>query len=273
MFLRLLFVLLTALNIAVGAWLLLGQPYVGIPHAADPGVRELRLLSEMPPPASSAETPSSSSIAGAGSSAVAGLPISNASSAASDTAAAAPASTGPTVDSASAPVKPTPKSLSASTARAPGAMSQTCLALGPFATPQDVRNARTALAAQIVRTRTRQDQVAQSSGWWVYLAATASHAQALELARQLSAHNIKDYFVVSSGDQPNTVSLGVFKDPANARKRRDEVAAAGFPARMSERSQAVPQYWLDLVASNTPRFDWRSHVRASGVTSRSVSCF
>jgi hypothetical protein len=48
MFLRLLFVLLIALNIAVGAWLLLGQDDVHGRSAADPGVPALQLLSERP---------------------------------------------------------------------------------------------------------------------------------------------------------------------------------------------------------------------------------
>jgi hypothetical protein len=48
MFLRLLFVLLSALNIAVGAWLLLGQSYIRGGSPSDPGVAELRLLSELP---------------------------------------------------------------------------------------------------------------------------------------------------------------------------------------------------------------------------------
>ena len=242
MFLRLLFVLLSALNIAVGAWLLLGQPYTHSGNAVDPGVRELRLLSEMPQPEATVAAPiAASSVAGSSTAPV------------TPPASAAPANAAP-----GRPSLPVP---------------QICLALGPFATPQDLRNARQALGAQVTRMRSRQEQTTQPNGFWVYLPATSSHAQALELARQLGSHNVRDYFVVSSGDQPNTVSLGLFKDPANARKRRDEVVAAGFPARMSERSQAVPQYWLDLVASNTPRFDWRSHVRASGVTSRSVSCF
>src|SRR6202044_4008910 len=57
MFLRLLFVLLIALNIAVGAWLLLGQPYARGGSATDPDVAELRLLSELPEPAATVPTP------------------------------------------------------------------------------------------------------------------------------------------------------------------------------------------------------------------------
>jgi len=227
MFLRLLFVLLTALNIAVGAWLLLGQPYARGGMPSDPGVTELRLLSEMPVPAPAA------------------------------TAAIPAAAT------AAAPAMATP----------PRNLSYSCLALGPFATPQDLRSARQALSAQTVRMRSRQEQTSQTSGWWVYLPAAGSRAQALAVARQLAARNINDYFVVSAGDQPNTISLGLFKDPANARKRRDEVAAAGFPARMSERSESAPEYWLDLVVADRGNFDWRSRVRTAGIGSHSTGCF
>jgi hypothetical protein len=219
MFLRLLFVLLTALNIAVGAWLLLGQPYARGGTPSDPDVAELRLLSELPEPG--------------------------------------PAAT------AAIPAAVTP----------PRNLSYSCVALGPFATPQDLRNARQALSAQATRMRSRQEQASQTSGWWVYLPAAGSRAQALAVARQLGARNIDDYFVVSSGDQPNTISLGLFKDPANARKRRDEVVAAGFPARMSERSESVPEYWLDLVVADGGNFDWRSRVRTGGIDSHSTGCF
>ena len=223
MFLRLLFVLLSALNIAVGAWLLLGQPYAHGGSPTDPDVVELRLLSEVPEPDAAAST------------------FVNVEA--------------PTTN----PLQPD--------------LSYSCLALGPFATPQDLRDARQALATQATRMRSRQEQARQASGWWVYLPAAGSRMQALEQARQLGAHHIGDYFVVSSGDQPNTISLGLFKDPANARKRRDEVIAAGFPARMSERSESVPEYWLDLVVADRTRFDWRSHIPASGVGSHNTGCF
>lgn len=223
MFLRLLFVLLSALNIAVGAWLLLGQPYAHGGSPGDPGVAELRLLSELPESGS--------------------------------VAAASSVPAGPAKDSSQP------------------SLSYSCLTLGPFATPQDLRNARQALAAQVARMRSRQEQASQTGGWWVYLPAAGSRAQALELARQLDEQHIGDYFVVSSGDQSNTISLGLFKDPANARKRRDEVVAAGFPARMTERSESVPEYWLDLVVADGGRFDWRSHINTSGVGSHSAGCF
>ncbi|BDU20139.1 SPOR domain-containing protein [Dyella sp. GSA-30] len=239
MVLRLLFVLLIALNIAVGAWLLLGQDDAHVRSATDPDVPSLQLLSERPAPPASA-------------------PI--------------VATTAPVPTSASTPSPATPAS--ATNARSNSSSRvYTCIAIGPFATPLDLRNARTALTAQAARMRSRQEQTTQSRGWWVYLPASASRDQALAQARRLSAANIKDYFVVGAGDQPNTVSLGLFKDPANARKRRDEVVAAGFPAQMSERTETVPEYWLDLAVADNAHFDWRSRVRNNTVGSHSTGCF
>ncbi|TAL88466.1 MAG: SPOR domain-containing protein [Rhodanobacter sp.] len=220
MFLRLLFILLVALNIAVGAWLLLGQPYAHVGSPTDPGVAELHLLSEIP--ASGATSAELGVQAGAA---------------------------------------------------ADATHSYSCITLGPFDTLQDLRDARQALASQVARTRSRQEQASQAAGWWVYLPAAASRARALEQARQLGAHAISDYFVVGSGDQANTISLGLFRDLANARKRLNEIVAAGFAARMSERGESVPEYWLDLAVADGSHLDWRKHVNASGISAHRTSCF
>jgi hypothetical protein len=243
MFLRLLFVLLIALNIAVGAWLLLGQDDVHGRAATDAGVPELHLLSERPPAPSSAPAPASPASA---------LAAATPSNPASSAAPAAPAP---------APTAPPP----------PRPNTYTCMALGPFATQTDMRNARAALSSQAARMRQRQEQTTQTTGWWVYLPGGGSRDKALELGRRLAAANVGEYFIVSSGDQSNTVSLGLFKDPANARRRREQVAAAGFPAQMSERSESVAEYWLDVVIADNGRTDWRNRVR--GVGSHSTGCF
>ncbi|GAB3789359.1 SPOR domain-containing protein [Dyella agri] len=228
MFLRLLFVLLVMLNIVAAAWLLLGQPYAHVPPATDPGVPELRLLSELPAQATTA-TPAAS-------------------------------------------VAPPASAPSPSPATADTPADYRCLTLGPFATPHDLQQARSALTPVTLRMRSRQEQVSQSRSWWVYLPAPGSRAQALALTRQLAARGIKDYFVVGGGDQPNTISLGLFKDQDNARKRRADVTAAGFPAHVTERTESVPQYWLDLVADRAG-FDWRSRVHGGDVGSHTTSCF
>jgi hypothetical protein len=239
MFLRLLFVLLIALNIAVGAWLLLGQNDTHGHFATDPGVPKLRLLSELPPPATTAAHAASVAVSSTSSVSV------------SSPASAATVLTPPTTN----------------------ALSYACMALGPFATQEDLRIARNALGPELQRTRARQEQTTQSRGWWVHLPPSASHAAALAQARELGARNIQDYFVVGSGDDQNTVSLGLFKDPANARKRRDQIVTAGFPAQMSERTETVPEYWLDLIPVDSSHFDWRSRIHDPGIGSHSTGCF
>lgn len=229
MFLRLLFVLLVALNIAVGAWLVLGQDDAHVRRVTDPGVPVLHLLTERD--SAAPETPEGR------------------------TPAAAEASAA----SAAAPARTLPQTR--------------CLALGPFASLQALRGARGRLAPVVSRSRSRQEQSQQSHGWWVYLPAQASRAQALAQARRLAAAHVGDYFVVSSGDQPNTISLGLFKDPSNARKRRDDVVAAGFPARLTERVETVPEYWLDVVVADSDPARWQQRLHDLGVGSHSTGCF
>jgi hypothetical protein len=238
MVLRLLFVLLIALNIAVGAWLLLGQNDTHAGFATDPGVPKLRLLSELPPPATTAARAAS---------------------------VAPPATTAVPVSA--------PSNVPASAAPNANTLTYACMALGPFATQEDLRIARNALGAEVQRMRARQEQITQARGWWVHLPPSPNHAAALAQARQLGARNIQDYFVVSAGDNQNTVSLGLFKDPANARKRRDEIVAAGFQAQMTERTETVPEYWLDLIPTDSKHFDWRSRVHDPAIGSHSTGCF
>ncbi|TCV95812.1 sporulation related protein [Luteibacter rhizovicinus] len=253
---RLLFVLLIALNIAVAAWLWLGDSGV---HAVDPtdkGVPKLRLLAELPAPAMSIAAPA--------------RPVALVTPASSSPAAPASAAPVPVQSVATAP---SPPPAPASSAGESTRRSYRCLALGPFSNQADMRAARTALSPRTARMRSRQEQTSQSRGWRVFLPAYATREQALAEARKLEAKGVKDYFVVTSGDLQNTVALGLFHDPANARKRRDEVAVQGFPAKMSERTETTPVWWLDLVVADDANFDWKRSVRTPGIATRSTGCF
>ncbi|UPG95298.1 SPOR domain-containing protein [Luteibacter aegosomatissinici] len=284
MLLRLLFVLLIALNIAVAAWLLLGESSTHAVEPSDKGVPELKLLTELPV-ASSTALPVTSSAAlsvapsAAGSAAPAKAPV----GAANEKPAAAVAT--PPVTPATHPA-PTPPAAApeaekaVADAPAPPATVPTsakrsyrCLAVGPFATQVDLRTARTALGSRTVRSRQRQEQTTESHGWRVFLPAQATRDQALAQAKRLEAKGIKDYFVVTAqGELQNSVALGLFHDPANARKRRDEVIAAGFPARMSERTETTPVWWLDVVVPDDASNDVRKAIRAPA-TARPTGCF
>jgi len=269
---RLIFVLLVALNIAVAAWLLFGGGGHFIGDVTDEGVPRLKLVAETQPatpvvaasvaaplpaspmasvpiPASSAPSPSL----------VPGKPA----VAAASTAARPPSGS---QASASAGVRPT-------AIEPPQRRTFRCVALGPFASDVDSRAARSALGSLVIRSRTRQDTASVSHGWRVFLPPMDSREKANDMARRLQAKNVKDYFVVPAGPEPNSIALGVFNAQENARKRRDEVVALGFPARMAERLETTPSYWLDVVVGDDAKVNWQARARAPKIQARPTGCF
>ena len=123
-----------------------------------------------------------------------------------------------------------------------------CLSLGPFSTPADLRRAMNTLMPQVERIQFREVASVALRGYRVFLPAAGSRAQALETARALAARGVSDYYVVTAGEQQNTVSLGIFRELENATQRHDAVAALGYNPIIEARTEQVPQWWIDLAA-------------------------
>ena len=145
-----------------------------------------------------------------------------------------------------------------------------CQSLGPFESAEALRAAMDALLPKVERIQYREVQAMALHGYRVDLPASADRAQTLEAARLLAKRGISDYYVVTAGDQENTVSLGIFRELANATKRRDAVAALGFNAVVEPRTEPVRQWWIDLAAA--PGFDWRAAVSGSGLKAVAAPC-
>jgi hypothetical protein len=262
---RLIFVLLVALNIAVAAWLLFGGGRHFVGDVTDDGVPRLKLVAETRQDAPAA--PATAIPAAAAPPPAPGALLPTTLSTGSDKSPAIP-STRLRPPIVLAPAKP-----AAVTAEAAPRRTFRCVALGPFTTEGDSRAARGALGSLVIRSRSRQETSTQSHGWRVFLPPMASHEAASETARRLAAKNVKDYFVVPAGPEPNSVALGVFNAQENARKRRDEVVALGFPARMAERVESVPSFWLDIVVDDDAKVNWQAKARAAKVQVRPTGCF
>lgn len=215
-FYRLLFLLLIAFNIGVAAWLAFGRaPAAPLPPPTDPGVPELKLLSER----------------------------------------------------AGAPVRAAAESRAA-------LASDRCESIGPFPTQTDMRAAMQALTPHVPRIQYREGQTHESRGFWVYLPALPTRDAALATARALSAKNVRDYYVVTAGDQQNTISLGLFHDGANADARRAQIAALGFNAQVSQRVETLPVYWVDFVLPPQSGFNWQTWLPGrSDLQTQTVDCF
>ena len=271
---RLIFVLLVALNIAVAAWLLFGGGGHFIGDVTDEGVPRLKLVAETQP-----ATPAASA------SVAVPLPVSPtvsvpvpASSVSSPSPSPVPGKL--TVAAASTTARPpigqqaaTPASVRLPPIEPPQRRTFRCVALGPFASDVDSRAARSALGNLVIRSRTRQETASVSHGWRVFLPPMDSREKANDMARRLQAKNVKDYFVVPAGPEPNSIALGVFNAQENARKRRDEVVALGFPARMAERVESTPSYWLDVVVGDDAKVNWQARARAPKIQARPTGCF
>lgn len=221
MLVRILFMLLLALNIGAASWLLFSAPRAApSPPATDPGVPALVLLSER--------------------------------------------------DAANAHVE-----LDSVPESEADLANDVCRTLGPLQTQADARAVANALRPLVKRSRMRETQQTQTRGYWVYFAAAPNREQALATARQLAEKQVRDYYVVTAGEQQNMISLGLFRDQGNAERRRAELAALGFDPKVATRAEVLPVYWVDFALSgeNLPA-DFSERVHYPGSASvQPTACF
>lgn len=220
MFLRILFMLLLAMNVGVASWLYFAPRSVETELAAtDPGIARLELLAERERPGEAA---------------------------------------------------------SAELAEAPAESNvpEQCRSIGPFATQADMRAAMNKLTTRVRRIQYREARTTQPRGYWVFIPAMASREQALGVARQLSARGVRDYYVVTAGDQQNTISLGLFREQANAERRRTEIAGLGFAPQMLQRTEDLPVYWVDFAEDPQRPVNWREQLPdLIDLKEQPVACF
>jgi hypothetical protein len=145
-----------------------------------------------------------------------------------------------------------------------------CQSIGPFETSVALRRAMDALLPKVERIQFREVEATALRGYRVFLPAAADREQALATARSLSAKGIADYYVVTAGDQSNTVSLGIFRELENATKRRDDVVKLGYNAVVEPRTEPVKQWWIDLAAA--PGFEWKSVLGNAELKAQQAPC-
>lgn len=181
------------------------------------------------------------------------------------------AGTGTLVLLGEAEAPPSPDAADVGSVPVPMPETAACVSLGPFATPAELRVAMNALTPLVARIQFREAAATELRGYRVYLPAAGDRGAALATARQLAASGVKDYYVVTAGADENTVSLGLFRDLANAEKRRDELAALGYQPVLEPRTSEGAEWWIDFAAE--PGFDWRAVVRRpDGLEARAVAC-
>ena len=147
---------------------------------------------------------------------------------------------------------------------APEALSETpvCMNLGPFDTPQALRQAIDLLGPMVSRLQYREAQIEALKGYRVYLPATETRDEALASARRLSAMGIRDLYVVSAGEDENSIALGLYRDKQNAERRVEQIAALGIRAELASSTEPRPQWWLEIAVAEG--FDWSAAMGEAG---------
>ena len=275
MLVRALIVLLTALNLGVAAW------WIARPAPPPPaeeklplGVARLQLLDQ-----GKRTTTAASSLA-------AGKPAQTPSGEASPSetkpgealklAEAKPADAKPadatSTSAAPAETKPAaakPEAIAAATPPPVPATPPQCFSVGPFAdaAAADAARAKLLPLAQKVSSRSLSGG-SNARGWRVYLpTANADAAQAM--AQRIRTAGFSDLFVMSGADA-NAIALGRFRSEESARRRGNELAAAGFAVKVEALGESSGQVWLDAATATAKGEALR--VAAGAQRWRGISC-
>lgn len=148
-----------------------------------------------------------------------------------------------------------------------------CESLGPFGDRDGAQSAITELKQLTERIQVRTTTVRVVRGYWVHVPAQTTRADALATARQLAAAGVRDYYVVTAGEQENSIALGLFRDQENAQKRQKQVAGLGFQARVIERADDREQFWIDYQYRGSQAPDWKALVgSANRLSASQIEC-
>ncbi len=125
-----------------------------------------------------------------------------------------------------------------------------CFRIGPFPSQAAINPVLEPVQSFVIKTRTRRKTASQEAGYWVFLPATKTRAEALKSARKLAQAGVRDYYVVTAGARENTVSLGLYRQKDNAMARLEELQQRGFDAQWEARLEQWPEYWLDVAMAS-----------------------
>jgi hypothetical protein len=161
----------------------------------------------------------------------------------------------------------------AQSAAAPAQAPARCESLGPFGDRDGAQAAISALQQLTERIQVRTTMAKVVRGYWVHVPAHSNRTDALATARQLAAAGVRDYYVVTAGEQENSIALGLFRDQENADKRQKQVAGLGFRARVVERADNREQFWIDYQFRGAQGPDWKALVgSANRLSATTIDC-
>lgn len=160
------------------------------------------------------------------------------------------------------PDLPVVELISSSTTEGRNAVRGGCYTIGPLPTLLAQQRAQDRLAPFVSAMQLRQTEADRDRGWWVYLP-TPDRNAALALTRQLAEKGVEDYYVIAGGALENAVSVGLYENLDNARRRQHQIRLLGFSAQLDVRRETTPQFWVDYRVEADQEPPWQFILRAS----------
>jgi cell division septation protein DedD len=236
------FLVLVLANLGFAAWAAWFAPAQRIGRSADEGLPSITLVSEVPADLRSSGVVSDEVRAE-------GAPLEPES-----VTETAPGRV--TVDAAVETPVPLPEPAVADAVAEVAAIATRCTSVGPF---RELSQAATAAAA--LRTSGYQplQRVAEGDiwiGYWVYIPAIATEAEANAILARMRAEGITDSYVIPNSDSGSLVSLGVFSEISGVGRRRDQVRALGFDPQVVDRTRRATVYWIDITLAEGQTLDF-----------------
>jgi len=125
------------------------------------------------------------------------------------------------------------------------AEAEACFTLGPFRELENLRAFTRAIKDYVVEASFRSREEQEQSMFWVYLPPSANFSKAKVLSSRLEKMKIRDYYIVSKGDQKNGISLGHFKEKDRAYTYAGSIKKLGFRPIVEPVFRNYTIYWLD----------------------------
>lgn len=134
------------------------------------------------------------------------------------------------------------------------AVPQRCVSIGPFPNRVVVTDVMSLLDDAGFNASQRVAQGDVWLGYWVYIDAIPTQAEAAAIVENLTANGIGEAYVIADGSRGSLVSLGVFSVQARAQQRLTEARNLGYVPIVVDRSQPGDVYWLDVTADDGSAF-------------------
>ena len=153
--------------------------------------------------------------------------------------------------------------------------SKICYTLGPYIDKDVVTQIESQLAGNVIDFVVREREEQELHRYWIYLPGDNNRQSARGVSKSLAKKNIKDYYIIQKGEKMNSISLGHFKEKANADARVSKVRKLGFKPEIEAIYRDYKLYWLDysIEADNAEIGVKMQEYLIDGVTLLDRKCF